>query len=222
MLTACGQCDHSKLLDANKQPRFAESISTSNKFYELTKELNRKLWFSELESPKNTKFTRFWDSYHENNYRISQFDFIQNYNNSEDIVLAFQLGPNILNMSSYDIFTVRQVDECYLVVRTYVSHDRINRKSYAIFDKGEFQKLREYLNNYTLRSEDIQRTLDERINKNTLFLVNNLEDKITWINVFNEKQEPDEDGFIPLNEPNPIITELFELLNSTGQWRQAD
>jgi hypothetical protein len=221
-LTACGQCDHSQLLKANRQPAYANTISTPDEFYDLSKEQNRELWFAELESPNKTTFTRFWDSYHENNYRISQSDFIQNYSNSKDIILAFQLGPNILNMSSYDIFTARKIGDCYLLVRTYVSHDRINGKSYSVFNKSEFQSLTEYLNTNTHKVEKLSENLDQRIDKNTLFMVNNLDLEIKWINVFNEYDEPDEDGFTPINESNPAITELFELLNSSGKWSEAE
>ena len=202
-LTACGQCDHSQFLKANRQPKYANSITTPDEFYELSKEQNRELWFSELEYPNKTTFTRFWDSYHENNYRISQSDFIQNYRDSKDIVLAFQLGPNILNMSSYDIFTVRQAEDCYLLVRTYVSHDRINGKSHAVLNGNEFHKLLNYLNTNTKNVENLQMHLDQRQDKNTLYLVGNHGNDIKWINVFNEYEEPDEDGFTPLNELNP-------------------
>lgn len=221
-LTACGQCDHSQLLQANRQPTFANTITTADEFYELSKEQNRELWFAELESPNMTTFTRFWDSYHENNYRISQSDFIQNYSNSEDIILAFQLGPNLLNMYSYDIFTVRQAEGCYLFVRTYVSHDRINGKSYTVLDRNEFTKLVDYLTANTNKAENLEMKLDQRLDKNTLFMVDNSINSIKWINVFNEYDEPDEDGFTPLNEPNPTIIELFELLNSTGKWSDAE
>ncbi len=221
-LTSCGQCDHSRFLKADRQPTYANLISTPDEFYELSKAQNRELWFAELESPNKTSFIRFWDSYHENNYRISQSDFIQNFSNSEDIILAFQLGPNILNMSSYDIFTVRQVEDCYLLVRTFVSHDRINGKSYSVFNKSEFQKLEDFLNLNTKKVENQQVSLEQRIDKNTLFLVNNRSNEIKWVNVFNEYDEPDEDGFTPLNEPNPTIIELFELLNETGKWYTAE
>lgn len=206
---------------ANRQPTYANSINTPDEFYELSKEQNRELWFSELESPNKTTFTRFWDGYHENNYRISQSDFIQKYRNSYDIILAFQIGPNILNMSSYDIFTVRQSEDCYLLVRTYVSHERINDKSYAVLNSKEFNKLSDYLINNTRNAKNLQMRLDQRQDKNTLFMVSKSENEIKWINVFNEYDEPDEDGFIPLNEPNPTITELFELLNSIGKWSET-
>lgn len=118
------QCDSKSFNKKNFLPSFSVKISGEEDFNNLTIKQNRDLWFAEIENPESTKFTQFWDSYHENNYHTSHEDFVKHYQSSRTTLMAFQLGPDILNLSSYDIFIVQPLESCFLITRTNISHDR--------------------------------------------------------------------------------------------------
>lgn len=115
-----------------------------SKFYSLSKEESRVLWFNEIENPCKTEYTKLWVSSNKV-YHTSQRDFIEFYNNRQDIELAFQLGPNGM-MWSYHLFIVKKIGCCYLIIRTDNTHNHVLNKAYAIVEQKELEELYNIIN----------------------------------------------------------------------------
>lgn len=127
---------------------FALEINTQEDFYKLSKKKNRILWFDDIESPKPTDFTPYWDSYHKKNYYFSRKDFIKKYQKNEEIPIAFNIGPS-WDLGAYTLFVVKKINDCYLITLSYFRHSRFTYKSYSIITKSQLDKLFSLLKNLT-------------------------------------------------------------------------
>lgn len=130
-------------LHVNSESVKIDSLKEST-FYALSEVESRVLWFSEIENPNRTEYTKLWLS-SSDIYHTSQKDFVKYYNNRTDIELAFQLGPHGV-MWSYHLFIVKKIGCCYLITRTDNTHNRIHSKRYAILNQDEFKKLNNIIN----------------------------------------------------------------------------
>jgi hypothetical protein len=123
----------------NKLPQFDDTL-TDKGFYSLSAADNRILWYRDIENPEKTKFTSLWNDYTRNNYRASHLDFVNYYQDKNDIELAFQFGPND-DLWAYHTFVIKKINCCYLITRNYFRHARFTGKRYAIIDKPQLDSL---------------------------------------------------------------------------------
>lgn len=135
-----------KRKDFNQILPFDNATFSNSKFYQLDSQTNRKLWFRDIENPTKTKFTALWDAYSQSNYYASPIDFLQYYENRNNIELAFMFGPNA-DLWAYHIFIIKKINCCYLITRSYFRHNRFTYKSYSILDGHKLADLYKIISN---------------------------------------------------------------------------
>ncbi len=158
-----------------------EKINKFNfkKFNSLSGTENKLLWYTEIESPFKTKYTPLWNDYSSNNYRASQLDFINNYQEKKDVLLAFQFGPNA-DLWAYQTFVFRKVNDCFLATRTYFRHARFTYKSYAILNKAQVDSL------YNLLVEQkVQTLVNIEPSAYSGYFIDNIKNRSFYINFEN-------------------------------------
>lgn len=173
--------------------------------YELSGAENRRLWYRDVENPDTTKFTRYWNDYVDNNYRADNNDFIHYYENSFDVEIAFQFGPN-MDLWAYHIFVIRKIGCCYLATRSYFRHARFTYKAYAIVSQNEVDGLYHML-------DPLNKVPIDTTNSRTYggYFVDNRSESQYYVN-FTE-------GVTRNNrEPKKEILDLHDFLNNRIDW----
>ncbi|HMK06000.1 MAG TPA: hypothetical protein VK476_00635, partial [Flavobacterium sp.] len=128
----------------NKIPQYDTVSFTRAMFYDLDPLTNKMLWYRDIENPDTTKFTKLWNDYVPGNYHAQPLDFVENYENRQDIPLAFQFGPNT-DLWAYHSFVIRKMECCYLITRSYFRHARFTYKAYSIIDQAVLDSLRDVI-----------------------------------------------------------------------------
>ena len=140
-------CDtlQTKAIISNPQydylPQYDADNFTEWDFYKLDSATNRMLWYRDVESIDTTKFTQLWNDYYQNNYHASQLDFVKYYTGKQNIEMAFELGPNLMDLWAYHVFVIKKVGCCYVLTRSYYRHARFTYKAYAILDQAKMDSL---------------------------------------------------------------------------------
>jgi len=125
----------------DRMPQYDADELTDWDFYKLDSTTNRMLWYRDVESVDSTKLTAYWNDYYQNNYHLSQLDFIKYYTGRPGIEMAFLLGPNRADLLAYHIFVVKKVGCCYVLTRNYFRHARFTYKAYAILNQPQVDSL---------------------------------------------------------------------------------
>lgn len=205
-----------KSKDFNKIPKF-DDVLIDLAFYSLSATDNKTLWYRDIENPVKTKFTSLWNDYARNNYHASHLDFVEYYQDKNDIELAFQFGPNG-DLWAYHTFVVRKINCCYLVTRSYFRHARFTDKRYAILDKPELDSLFSILDEQKVTQVDNVETIeysgyfrDNRNNKS--YYINFKKDQV-WIT---DKQNTT----IKRMEVSPELNKLFDFIDNRIQWTKT-
>ncbi|MCU0431957.1 MAG: hypothetical protein MUC87_00725 [Bacteroidia bacterium] len=207
-----------KSKDFNKLPQFYDTL-TDDGFYSLSAADNRTLWYRDIESPEETKFTNLWNDYAPNNYHAAHLDYIKNYEGKDDIELAFQFGPNS-DLWAYHTFVIKKTDCCYLATRTYFRHARFTRKSYAIMDKSQLDSLFSVINEQPVLPPDTTETFDycgyfcDNRNKKKFYI--NFEESSILTPVPNQP-----DTTFKQQVPRPEINRLYDFVDRKIKWIQT-
>lgn len=207
------QCDKEKVIeiikakDFNSIPEYDTDDFDAGSLYELSGEENKRLWYRDIENPEPTKFTRYWDDYHMNNYHANHKDFIAFYDDKPNVELAFQFGPN-WDLWAYHIFVIKKIDCCYLATRSYFRHARFTYKAYAIMDQSAVNELRKILDSVNKNSMDTVKW-DYRG-----YFVDNSSDQEYFIDFDNEIDSL-------TNEPKVEISLLYNFVDNKIKWNES-
>jgi hypothetical protein len=205
-----------KSKEFNRMPKFDDTLIGKD-FYDLSAEDNRTLWYRDVESPEETKFTSLWNDYARNNYHASHLDFLKYYQDKQDIELAFQFGPNG-DLWAYHIFVVKKVDCCYLITRSYFRHARFTSKRYAILDKPQLDSLFAVIGEQKIAQIDTVETFDYcgyfRDNRNKKSFYINFEKSQVRVT---DKQ----DTARKYMETPPEINKLYEFVDDKIKWTKT-
>jgi len=196
----------------NRISEYDTSSFSRSEFYKLDSVDNRRLWFRDVENVDSTKFTALWNDYARNNYHASQLDFVHFYEGKKDILLAFQLGPN-MDLWAYHIFVVKKVNCCFLITRSYFRHARFTYKAYSILDDRHLDSLFSILKRVNRQSVSAEEEFKYRgyfmdnVNKEKYFI--DFEKEITL-------GATEED-----TKPKGEIRDLYEYLDKQIAWRKT-
>jgi hypothetical protein len=195
----------------NRIPKYDTTTFKIKDFYELDKDENRKLWYRDIENIDTTKFTSSWNDYARSNYHASHFDFIKFYEDKNDIILAFQFGPN-LDLWAYHIFVVKKIDCCFLITRSYFRHARFTYKAYAIISKTQLDSM------YTVIEKTNKLALtDKEVFSYRGYFIDNLNKRKFYIDFENEILKTDNNE----QEPKPEIIELYNFVDKIINWTKT-
>lgn len=209
-------CDTSKInsiiLDKNfnRLPKYDTTTFTVQDFYKLDRDENRILWYRDIENIDTTKFTSSWNDYARSNYHASHLDFLNFYENRQDIELAFQLGPNGV-LWTYFTFVVKRINECYLVTRTNFAHARFRYKAYAIINKTQLDSLYS-----TLEKTNRQLVNDNNTYSYSGYFVDNRNKRKFFLDL--QKEVIETDGH---QKPKPEIMELYDFVDKKINWTKT-
>lgn len=199
----------------NSIAEYDSKTFNKRKFYNLDSQVNRLLWFRDIENPTKTKFTDLWDSYWVNNYYANSIDFMEYYKGKKDIPLAFIFGPNN-DLWAYHIFVIRKVGCCYLITRSYYRHNRFNYKAYSIFDNTKLKDLYNTLSKISVSSLD-----SNLAHSYKGYFTDNLNGNKFFIDFEKETVESKDSSNNVKRTPKPEIRNLYKFVDTNFHWQKT-
>ena len=138
--------NEAKVLKVVKEQLFIPKYDTLASFSEkefiwLGVNESVELWIRDIESPDTTRYTKYWNEFAGSDLAIGDRGFTDHYSNRSDIEIAFKFGPILYDLFSYHIFVVKEIDNYFLVTRSYFRHNRFTYKAYAILSKERIDRL---------------------------------------------------------------------------------
>lgn len=216
---ACSKCDtlKTKQLITNKNfnqiPEYDSRSFPRLDFYSLDSNINRMLWYRDIENTDTTKFTTLWNDYHPANYHAWHHDFLKYYKGKKDIELAFQFGPND-DLWAYHTFVVKRIGCCYLVTRSYFRHARFTFKAFSIIDETKLDTF------YSLLKKiNTSNVPDSESFSYAGYFADNRNKKTFFIDFEREiRGEKDVNGWAP---PKFEIQELYDFVDKKINWTKT-
>lgn len=196
----------------NRIEEYDSKSFAKKKFYDLDSQINRTLWFRDIENPTKTKFTELWNAYRDKNYYADPIDFLNFYNKKQNIPLAFMFGPNG-DLWAYHIFVVRKMECCYLITRSYYRHNRFTYKAFAILDSRKLTELYDIVRKINLVPLDAKKSYGY-----TGFFMDNLNAKEFLIDFENEKVKIQDSTNVYNSKPKQEVLNLYEFVDKGVHW----